>query len=216
MPSSGGAGVGQAGIGVDEVHVERAAGELTMNGAATGADAQAGPVPPIGNAVLLLMGVSGSGKTTIALELRRILGWPYVVGDDLHPPANVQKMRSGQPLNDNDRLPWLQAIARWIDDRLAGGEPGIITCSNLKHAYRRITVDDRKGVLLIYLKGDHGLIGDRINQRQHQYMPASLLHSQFETLEEPSEDEHAIVVSVRGSVTETVADLLRKVASASA
>jgi carbohydrate kinase (thermoresistant glucokinase family) len=162
------------------------------------------------------MGVSGSGKTTIALELRRALSWPYIDGDDLHPAANVEKMRSGHPLDDQDRLPWLQAIARWIDDRLAAGEPGIITCSNLKRAYRRITVGDRKGATLVYLKGDEGLIADRINQRKHQYMPASLLRSQFDTLEEPGQDEHAVVVPVHGSIAETVTELLRKVADAQA
>jgi carbohydrate kinase (thermoresistant glucokinase family) len=176
-------------------------------------DMEAAAAKAIGKTILLLMGVSGSGKTTIALELQRVLRWPYIDGDDLHPPANVEKMRSGHPLNDQDRLPWLQAIARWIDDRLAVGEPGIITCSNLKHAYRRITVGDRKGVTLVYLHGDEELIANRISQRKHQYMPASLLRSQFETLEEPGEDEHAVVVPVHGSIVVTVTELLRKVAA---
>src|SRR5436309_831538 len=83
---------------------------------------------------LVMRGVSGSGKSTVAQELQRVLGWPFQEGDDLHPAANVQKMRSGEPLDDSDRLPWLQAVARWIDERLAAGEPGIITCSNLKRA----------------------------------------------------------------------------------
>jgi len=174
------------------------------------------PIAEIRKTVLLLMGVSGSGKTTIAVELQRLLGWPYIDGDDLHPPANVAKMRSGHPLNDADRLPWLQAIAQWIDDRIAAGEPGIITCSNLKRAYRRITVGDRSGVTLVYLKGDERLIADRINQRQHQYMPGSLLRSQFETLEEPGSDERPIVVPVQGVVGETVALLLQQVAAAQA
>src|SRR5277367_5293244 len=104
-------------------------------------------------AVLVLMGVSGSGKSTVALELQRVLGWKFQEGDDLHPPANVQKMRAGRPLNDADRLPWLQAIAHWIDERLAAHEPGIITCSNLKRAYREITIGSRPGVTPIYLKG---------------------------------------------------------------
>src|SRR5438034_1546075 len=88
-------------------------------------------VPPM---VLVLMGVSGSGRSTVALELHRVLGWPFQEGDELHPPANVEKMRSGQPLNDQDRLPWLQAVAHWIDGQLAAHQPGIITCSNLKRA----------------------------------------------------------------------------------
>jgi carbohydrate kinase (thermoresistant glucokinase family) len=182
--------------------------------ATTISPAEAEAANRVTNAVLLLMGVSGSGKTTIALELQRILGWPYVDGDDLHPPANVEKMRAGHPLNDADRLPWLQAIARWIDDRLAAGQPGIITCSDLKRAYRRITVGDRKGVILVYLRGDEALIAGRLSRRQHQYMPSSLLQSQFETLEEPTEDEHPVVVPVGSSVSNTTVELLRKVAAA--
>jgi len=87
--------------------------------------------------VLVLMGVSGSGKSTVALELHRVLGWPFQEGDDLHPASNVEKMRSGRPLDDADRLPWLRAVAAWIDERLAAHEPGIITCSNLKRACRK-------------------------------------------------------------------------------
>jgi carbohydrate kinase (thermoresistant glucokinase family) len=164
--------------------------------------------------VLLLMGVSGSGKTSVARELQRLLGWRFQEGDDLHPAANVEKMRAGQPLNDEDRKPWLEAVARWIDERLAAGEPGIITCSNLRRAYRRITVGERHGVTLAWLRGDEGLIAGRVGRRQHRYMPASLLRSQFETLEEPAEDEHAIVVPVTGSISDTVIDLLRKVSAA--
>jgi carbohydrate kinase (thermoresistant glucokinase family) len=177
-----------------------------------GAEAEA--AARMGKTVLLLMGVSGSGKTTIALELHRVLQWPYIDGDDLHPAANVEKMRAGHPLNDADRLPWLQSIARWIDDRLAAGEPGIITCSDLKRAYREITVGDRRGVTLVYLHADKNVISDRINQRKHQYMPVSLLRSQLETLEEPREEEHAVDVPVLGSISETVTTLLRKAAAA--
>jgi carbohydrate kinase (thermoresistant glucokinase family) len=178
------------------------------------ADTEAEAANAVAKTILLLMGVSGSGKTTIARELQRVLGWPYIDGDDLHPAANVEKMRSGHPLNDQDRLPWLQAIARWIDDRLEAGEPGIITCSDLKRAYRRITIGDRKGVILVYLCGDEELIADRIGRRQHQYMPTSLLRSQFETLEEPGEEEHAAVVAVHGSLAQTVTKLLHQVAAA--
>ena len=96
--------------------------EATESAAATA-------VPPM---VLVLMGVSGSGKSTVALELRRVLGWPFQEGDDLHPPSNVEKMRSGRPLDDADRLPWLRAVAAWIDERLAAHAPGIITCSNAR------------------------------------------------------------------------------------
>src|SRR6266850_5231711 len=116
-------------------------------------------VPPM---VLVLMGVSGSGKSTVAQELHRVLGWPFQEGDDLHPPANVEKMRSGRPLDDQDRLPWLEAIARWIDRQLAAHQPGIITCSNLKRAYREITIGSRPGVTLVYLKGEEPVIQERM------------------------------------------------------
>ncbi len=162
--------------------------------------------------ILVLMGVSGSGKSTVAQELQRVLGWPFQEGDDLHPPANIEKMRSGQPLNDQDRLPWLQAIARWIDECLAADQPGIITCSNLKRAYRNITIGTRRGVTLVYLKGDERVIQRRMLNRMHRYMPPSLLGSQFDTLEEPGEDEHPITVLVHGSIAETVVELLSQLA----
>ena len=172
--------------------------------------AAARTVPPM---VLVLMGVSGSGKSTVALELHSVLGWPFQEGDDLHPPSNVEKMRSGHPLNDTDRMPWLQAVARWIDERLSAHEPGIITCSNLKRVYRQITIGSRQGVRLVFLKNDEHVIRERIVQRQHRYMPPTLLRSQFETLEEPGEDEHPVVVTVRGSIAETVTELLQRLAT---
>jgi carbohydrate kinase (thermoresistant glucokinase family) len=165
-------------------------------------------VPP-----MVLMGVSGSGKSTAALELHRVLGWPFQEGDDLHPPSNVEKMRSGRPLDDADRMPWLQAVARWIDERLAAHEPGMITCSNLKRAYRHITIGCRQGVRLVFLKSDEHIIHARIVQRQHRYMPPTLLRSQFETLEEPGEEEHPVVITVQGSVAETVTELLQALAT---
>jgi carbohydrate kinase (thermoresistant glucokinase family) len=163
--------------------------------------------------VLVLMGVSGSGKSTVALELHRVLGWPFQEGDDLHPPDNVEKMRSGRPLNDQDRLPWLRAVARWIDERLAAHQPGIITCSNLKRAYREITIGTRAGVTLVYLKGEEPVIQERMLNRVHRYMPPSLLGSQFATLEEPGEDEHPVTVLVRDTIVETVVELLTRLAT---
>jgi carbohydrate kinase (thermoresistant glucokinase family) len=162
--------------------------------------------------VLVLMGVLGSGKSTIALELRRLLGWPFQEGDDLHPPANVAKMRAGRPLDDADRRPWLERVAGWIDDRLRAGEPGIITCSNLKRAYRDITLGRRSGVTLVYLKADETVIGDRLAHRTHRYMPPSLLGSQFATLEEPGPDEHPLVVMVHAALADTVVELLTRLA----
>jgi len=162
--------------------------------------------------VLVLMGVSGSGKSTVAQELHRVLGWPFQEGDDLHPPANVEKMRSGRPLDDQDRLPWLEAVALWIDRQLAAYQPGIITCSNLKRAYREITIGSRRGVRLVYLKGDEPVIQRRMLERVHRYMPPSLLGSQFDTLEEPGDDEHPITVLVHGPIPETVVELLTQLA----
>ena len=162
--------------------------------------------------VLVLMGVSGSGKSTVAQELHRVLGWPFQEGDELHPPENVEKMRSGQPLNDQDRLPWLQAVAHWIDGQLAAHQPGIITCSNLKRAYREITIGSRPGVTLVYLEGDETVIQERMLNRVHRYMPPSLLGSQFDTLEEPGDDEHPITLLVHGPLAETVIQLLTQLA----
>jgi len=162
--------------------------------------------------VLVLMGVSGSGKSTVAEELHRVLGWPFREGDDLHPPANVEKMRSGQPLNDQDRLPWLQAVAHWIDGQLAAHQPGIITCSNLKRAYREITIGSRPGVTLVYLKGEEPVIQERMLNRVHRYMPPSLLGSHFDTLEEPGDDEHPVTLLVHGALAETVIQLLTQLA----
>jgi gluconokinase len=160
--------------------------------------------------ILVLMGVSGSGKSTVAQELQRLLGWPFQEGDDLHPPENVKKMRSGRPLDDRDRLPWLQAVACWIDGQLAARQPGIITCSNLKRAYREITICTRRGVTLVYLRADEAILRQRLQERVHRYMPPSLLDSQFEVLEEPGADEHPITVSVHGTVAETVLELLQR------
>lgn len=161
-------------------------------------------------AVLVVMGVSGSGKSTIAAELHRVLGWPFQEGDDLHPLANVEKMRAGQALDDADRLPWLQAVARWIDGQLAQRAPGIITCSDLKRAYREVTIGNRRGVRLVYLKGTRAMIHQRLLSRRHHYMPPSLLQSQLDTLEEPDAHEHPVTVTVQGSVAETVLELLRQ------
>jgi carbohydrate kinase (thermoresistant glucokinase family) len=185
---------------------------LTKNGSSIEAteNAAASAVPPM---VLVLMGVSGSGKSTVALELHRVLRWPFQEGDDLHPPSNVEKMRSGHALDDADRLPWLRAVACWIDERLAADEPGIITCSNLKRVYRQITIGSRQGVRLVFLKGDEHMIHERIVQRQHRYMPPTLLRSQFETLEEPGEDEHPVVVAMHGSIAKAVTELLQRLAT---
>ncbi|MGY2051354.1 gluconokinase [Methylobacterium sp. JK268] len=158
-------------------------------------------------AVVVVMGVAGSGKTTVASLLAGRLGWAFEDGDDFHPPANVAKMEGGTPLTDDDRRPWLEAIAAWIDDIRAGGRHGVVTCSALKRAYRAILVGDRPDVRLVYLQGDRDLIGRRMAARHGHFMPPSLLDSQFRTLEEPAPDENPIVVSVGATPQAIVAQI---------
>ena len=160
--------------------------------------------------VLVVMGVSGSGKTTVAERLAADLGWLYQEGDVLHPPANVEKMRKGLPLTDDDRRPWLAIIANWIADRVKAGEHGIITCSALKRAYREQIVGGRPEVRLVYLHGDRKTLEQHVTARHHEFMPPALLESQLQTLEEPGPDEPVIEVDVTGSVEETVASIHRK------
>lgn len=149
-----------------------------------------------GISVVIVMGVSGSGKSTIGGLLANRLRWDYEDGDWFHPPANIEKMHNGTPLTDDDRAPWLHAIAARIDEvrRLGGHE--VIGCSVLKRKYRDILIGGRRDVRLVYLKGEEPLIARRIAARHEHFMPPKLLHSQFEALEEPGPDEHPITVSI--------------------
>ena len=142
------------------------------------------------------MGVSGAGKSTIAKAVAARLGWTFLEGDDLHPAANVAKMKGGIPLDDADRAPWLAAIAAWIDRQAQAGAPGVVACSALKRRYRQVLTDGRSFVRIVYLEGDRNIIRERIEARKHAYFPAVLLDSQFEALEPPGPDEHPIVVDV--------------------
>lgn len=158
--------------------------------------------------IILIMGVSGSGKTTIGEQLAASLGWPFFDADSFHPPANIEKMRRGIPLNDADRAPWLDAIRARMDDLIRRGEPAVITASALKEAYRERLGVDRPEVRLVHLKGDFDLIRERMAQRADHFMPPDLLASQFETLEEPSgaltvdiaQPPEAIVAQIRQSL----------------
>jgi gluconokinase len=154
------------------------------------------------------MGVSGSGKSTIGTLLAERLQWDYQDGDWFHPPANVEKMHKGIPLDDDDRKPWLAAIAEWIDETREAGGHAVIACSALKRRYRDAIIGARKDVRLVYLKGGEDLIARRIADRHGHFMPATLLHSQFDTLEEPGEDERTIVVSIAPRPREIVANIL--------
>lgn len=142
------------------------------------------------------MGVSGCGKTTIGEALARRLGWRFADADAFHPPANIAKMSAGQPLDDNDRAPWLVAIAAQIDEWRGRGQSAVVTCSALKRRYRDAIVGGRPDVRLVHLDGGRELIAGRLGGRQGHFMPSGLLDSQFEALEPPGPDERPIVVSI--------------------
>ena len=147
-------------------------------------------------AVVIVMGVSGSGKSTIGALLASRLQWEFADADWFHPKSNVDKMHSGIALTDEDRGPWLDAIAAWIDKTRRAGGHSVIACSALKRRYRDVLIGDRADVRLVYLKGDEMLIARRMATRHEHFMPRSLLHSQFEALEEPGADETPITVAI--------------------
>ncbi len=160
--------------------------------------------------IAVIMGVSGCGKTTVAKLLANRRGWSVIEGDALHPPANVQKMSAGIALTDEDRWPWLRAIAAEIDTRRARGEKSVVASSALKRAYRDILIGDRSDVVLVYLKGSKELIAERLKARRGHFMPPSLLDSQFATLEEPGPDETPIVLSIEPPAEAIVDELERQ------
>ena len=154
------------------------------------------------------MGVSGSGKTTVASLLAQRLHWRFVEGDSFHPAANVAKMSQGISLTDEDRQPWLDRISAWIDAARASGEACVVTCSALKRAYRERLVAGRDGARFVYLKGEQRLVTQRMAARTGHYMPLSLLRSQFETLEEPGPEENPLVVPIEAPPEESVASIV--------
>lgn len=172
------------------------------------ADLAATGAPPALPMILVVMGVSGSGKSTIGTQLALTLHWDYEDGDWFHPARNIDKMHAGMALTDEDRAPWLIAIADFIDQARAAGRHAVVSCSALKRRYRAVIVDNRPDVRLIYLKGDIELIGRRIATRHEHFMPPSLLQSQFDALEEPGPAENPIVVSIAPRPREIVARIL--------
>lgn len=145
--------------------------------------------------VIVVMGVSGVGKTTVGMLLARALGAEFAEGDSYHPPANVEKMRNGAPLDDEDRWPWLQILAAEIDTWLAEGRDVVLACSALKRAYRDLLAHGRPEVRFVYLKGEAALLRARLDQRRGHYMPPTLLASQLAALEEPDD---ALTIDVSG------------------
>jgi len=158
---------------------------------------------------LLLMGVSGSGKTTVGEALARRLGWRFIDGDDFHPQANVEKMRAGTPLTDEDRAPWLDRLNAVLRHSRARDEPIVLACSALKASYRTRLADRLPGLQVAYLCGSPELIAGRVSERQHKYMPASLLGSQFATLEPPEQAWQIDIGQPLDTVIDGLADRIR-------
>jgi gluconokinase len=164
----------------------------------------------VDRSIILVMGVSGSGKTTVGALLAGQLGWPYAEADSFHPAANIEKMAAGIPLTDADRGPWLTAIGQWIDAEVAAGRPGVVTCSALKRVYRDQLRAGRPQVQIVYLQGSRDLIATRLAARHGHFFRADMLDSQFAALEEPTPDEGALVVSIGKTPKEIVEDILAR------
>jgi gluconokinase len=156
--------------------------------------------------ILIVMGVVGTGKSTVAGLLAERLNWEFQEGDALHPPANVAKMSAGIPLTDEDRWPWLDAIGAWIKEKTQRGEPGILTCSALKRSYR----DRLRGpnVIFVFLNGPREVIAARMARRADHFMPPALLNSQLATLEPPAADENVLAVDLGTTPADEVAEVL--------
>lgn len=157
---------------------------------------------------LVVMGVSGTGKSSVAHTLRDRLGWSFAEGDDFHPPSNLATMSAGIPLTDADRWPWLAAIADWTREEASAGHSTIVTCSALRRAYRERLRQAATGTLFVHLAGSPDLIAKRLNARSDHFMPASLLLSQLETLEPLQADEPGIVVDVGDDIDTIVAKVI--------
>ncbi|KQP41371.1 carbohydrate kinase [Methylobacterium sp. Leaf104] len=168
------------------------------------------PAPGRAPMVLVVMGVSGSGKSTVASRLAERLGWDFVDGDSFHTPEHVAKMRAGHPLDDDDRAPWLAAIGAWIDTQLQRRASGVVVCSALRRAYRDVLVRGRAGVRIVYLEGDRAVIEGRLARRQGHFMPAGLLDTQFAILEPPGPEENAVAVGIDGAPEAIVATILAR------
>ena len=158
---------------------------------------------------LILIGVSGSGKTTIGKKLATCLGWDFYDADDYHPPANIDKMTHGVPLTDDDRAPWLYKLQQLIENNIKENKPGILACSALKKSYRQTLTAGYDGIKIVYLKGDYDLILSRMGNRSGHYMKSNMLESQFNILEEP---QNALLVNIDQSIDQIVKFIVHSLA----
>jgi len=157
--------------------------------------------------IIIIFGVSGAGKTTVGKLLARELGWRFIEADDFHPAANIEKMRSGHPLTDDDRWPWLERLRDQIRQSLAAGENAVLACSALKRAYRdRLQASEH--VKFVFLRGDYALVEKQLHSRRGHFMNPDLLQSQFDDLEEPEPDEHVLTIEV-GHTPEEIVDRIK-------
>lgn len=154
--------------------------------------------------VVILMGPTGCGKSTVGRLLAQRLGWPFFDADDFHSRANVEKMRAGIPLTDADRVPWLERLHQEIQGWMSGGQSTVLACSALKQSYRDQLGVDQAKVVTVYLKGDYELIRKRIGSRLHPYMPADLLESQFAALEEPVDGIRVDITAAPRAIVQTI------------
>jgi gluconokinase len=160
--------------------------------------------------IVVLMGVSGSGKTTVGRLLAEKLGWPFADGDDFHPATNVEKMRQGEPLTDEDRRPWLRSLREYIDSVAERGDNLVLACSALSHDYREyLTADNAHYVRYVYLQGSEELIGQRLADRRGHFMPPSLLRSQFDVLEPPQDAIRVDITPAPSIVAEAIIRALK-------
>ncbi|WP_406263641.1 gluconokinase [Streptomyces sp. NBC_00191] len=164
--------------------------------------------------VVVVMGVAGCGKSTIGRLLAEKLGVSYAEADDFHPPANIAKMAAGQPLDDDDRRPWLTAIAGWIRDRGRAGEGGVVSCSALKRRYRDMLCEAGSQVWFLHLTVERALVGERVAARSDHFMPVSLVDSQFEALEPLQSDEPGVAVDASATPEEIVREAVARLSRA--
>lgn len=158
--------------------------------------------------ILIVAGVSGSGKSTVGALLAGRLHWQFADADTFHPEANIAKMRAGIPLTDTDRQPWLRAVAEWIDAQIANGQSGVITCSALKRAYRDLLLTGRTGATMVFLQVDRDVLDRRLMTRHDHFFPEKLLDSQLATLEPPAPDERVRTVLAEGDPAQTAAKII--------